>query len=482
MMLGMKFVLISTLLYYFCLLMVSSSPQEVKLQELKVLIQNEFDWIAYLEMNPDIDRQSWSREGAAEHYFTRGYEESRVFPSIYPNQPSYGHSIEKLMKFVQTLSDKKVPVEKRTLIILHVGTIDPAVYSLKVVINNLRIFNYAVSRDSGPESTNFYWLNINGGKGNMISYLPSDQQWNVAKLEWSASSSDSLMHLRTLNVVKNTLELNFGSVMFLNSTVRGPMVYRENGEWVEEFRKLLSKEHNVGMAGPSLNCAGVPHVQTHAYIMRTQLIPSLLAEYTAFRRYEDWMQMTRRQQVDLAQFVTKQGWNITALLYKKRLNKPYFDDKCIAVPEAKKDVRSMDPTRWCDLKAEELILYKYGGEVTRRADVLCDSTKTYMREELIRLSENEMNSSGLIVPETLRSGPSFDLFKQYDLEIYRDHVAAVERQKNPVVNRKDEEANKVCLLVRTAKLHESQPPSYYGETINSGSIQEIIQCTYPPVT
>jgi hypothetical protein len=284
------------------------------------------------------------------------------------------------------------------------------------------------------------------------------------------------MHLRTLNVVKNTLELNFGSVMFLNNGIRGPMVYRENGEWVEEFRKLLSKEHNVGMAGPTLSCEVAPHVQTHAYIMRTQLIPPLLAEYTTFHRYEDWPQMIRRYEVGMSQFITKQGWNISSLFYAKRLNKLYFDGYCIQVSNANKNPILNNPSRWCDLQPEELIIYKFGGEMLRVSGFVCDEIRQYMRQELIRLSENEMKSYDLILPETLKGGPSFDLFKQYDLEIYRDHVASIERQKNPVVNRKDEEANKVCLLVRTAKMHEAKQISPYGESITSGSIEEIVQC------
>jgi hypothetical protein len=451
------------------------SLDDVGLARLKLKVRDEFDWTAYLEMNPDISRHYSTREGAAEHYINHGHKEGRVFPSLYPNQPSLSTAMKKLMNFCRIIQRRNIPVDQRTFIIFHVGIIDSQ-NSLEVVINNLRIFNFAMRKDA-TNSHNFYWFNIIGGKdNNMVDYLPSDNQWNVVKLEWLVSPSDILMHLRTLNVVKHTLQIHFGSVMFLNNGVRGPMMYREDGQWVNEFRKLLSDEHHVGMAGPTLSCEVAPHIQTHFLIMRTRLVPALIQEYTTFHRFDDWPELIRHYEVGMSQFIMRHGWNISSLMYSKRLNKTYFDGYCIPVTNAHRNGILNNPSRWCDVQPEELIMYKFGGEMLRVSGFVCEDVRRYMRDELIRLHGNEMKNEQLILPETLKGGPTFDLFKQYDLEIHHDHLSKELRKTQPVVNRRDETADKVCLLVRTAKMHEIKQSSPYGESVASGSIDEIVAC------
>lgn len=460
-----------------CDLWSSSLTQEEKdLNDLKLRIRDEFDWTAYLEMNPDISRYHTTREEAVQHFLTHGYREGRVFPSLYPNQPGFSMALQKLMNYIHVMEEKKIPQESRTFIIFHVGMIDSK-NSYEVVVNNLKIFNFSVVHDRSTKSQNFYWFNIIGGKdNNMLPYVPSSDQWNVAAVEWLVSPSDILMHLRTLNIVKNTLELNFGSVFFMNNGVRGPMILREEGKWMEEFRQLLNDEHKVGMAGPAISCEVSPHVQTHAYIIRTSLIPALLTEYTSFHRFTDWPALIRHYEVGMSKFVLNQGWNISSLLYYKRLGKKYFDGYCIPVPNAHKNGILNNPSRWCDLKPEELVIYKFGGETLRVNGFVCEEVRTYMRKEVLRLADNEMKHSELIIPETLKGGPLFDLYKQYDLELLRDHEAKKLWRTVPHVNRKDPAADKVCFLVRTAKMHDEKQTSPYGDSITSGSIEEIVEC------
>jgi hypothetical protein len=469
-------------IYFFYTIVCSSyifsiSDEEMQLKDLKLRIRDEFDSTAYLEMNSDIARHYSTREEAAEHYLTFGHKEGRVFPSLYPNQPGFNIAMTKLSQFIRLMDERKVPKDKRTFIIFHVGLVDSK-NSYEVIINNLKIFNYSVVHDN-EDSRNFYWFNVIGGnENNMKPYLPDDKnlQWNVAKLEWLVSPSDILMHLRTLNVVKNSLELNFGSVFFMNNGVRGPMLYKERGEWVEKFRSLLNDEHKVGMAGPSISCEVSPHIQTHAYIMRTNLIPALLTEYTQFHSFSNWPQLIRHYEVGMSQFVMKNGWNISALIYKQRLNKDYFDGYCIPVVNSHKNGILNNPSRWCDLKPEELIIYKFGGEMLRVSGFVCDRVREYMRKEIFRLNEAELSYANLIIPETLKGGILFDLFKQYDLEMFRDYEAHAIQKIKPYENKLNPEANKVCFLVRTAQMHDEKQTSPYGESIASGSIEEIIGC------
>ena len=462
---------------FFCFLWIALAKKEAE-RLLKQKLRDEFDWIAYLEMNPDIGEHCSTREAAEQHYLTHGHQEGRVFPSLYPNQPGFSIAMEKLIQFVKRMEIRKIPKEQRTFIIFHVGLVDSK-NSYEVVVNNLKIFNYSVTKDNS-DSSNFYWFNVIGGKENNVQpYLPDSKQWNVARLEWLVSPSDILMHLRTLGVVKNTLELNFGSVFFMNNGVRGPMLLRENGAWMNEFRNLLSDKHHVGMAGPAISCEVSPHVQTHAYIMRTSLIPALLTEYTSFHQFHNWPALIRHYEVGMSQFVMRQGWNISSLLYAKRVNKAYFDGSCIPVTNAHKNDILNNPSRWCDLKPEELIIYKFGGEMLRVSGFVCEDVRRFMRHEILRLAETEMAGNGLIIPETLKGGPTFDLFKQYDLEIHRNHEAKKLQQTSRYKNRKDDQADKVCFLVRTAQMHDDRPVLPHGENATSGgSIKGIVECKY----
>ena len=58
--------------------------------------------------------------------------------------------------------------------------------------------------------------------------------------------------------------------MFLNEGVRGPLVKIENGEWLLEFRNILAFD-KVGLVGSSMSCEKKPHIQTHAFAIRTYL-------------------------------------------------------------------------------------------------------------------------------------------------------------------------------------------------------------------
>jgi hypothetical protein len=460
--------------------------QEPLLENLKQKVQEEFDWISYLEFYPELRRTVFGqdRDLAVRHYLEHGYSENRLFPSFYPPRSILDIAVNKLKEFTLTNQNRNVAIQNRTLVILHVGMVDKD-SSVEVFINNLKILNYSIALDN-ENSQNFYWLNIfKGSQNNLNDFLPSNNQWNVVRMEWPTTPLEILTRMRTLQFLSenNTLTNHFGSVLFLNDGARGPMAFRENGEWVTQFRKLLfNGQDRIGIAGPLLSCEISPHLQSHTLIMRTEVVNPYVNSTSSFFRYRDWRKYNHRQDMFLFQLVHQElKWNVASFLHYHKLNKLFFDGECISLPPVVKNEKIYpavkNPSRWCDLKPEEIIFYKFGGDIPH---YVCEDVKNYMRVELNRLSEHEMKDSHLIVPETFQGGPAYDLYNQYELEIHRDFIPRQERKSNITLNHYDTSADKVCLLVRTAKMHEKQLPSeqetFPIETTATGNLEDIITC------
>lgn len=53
---------------------------------------------------------------------------------------------------------------------------------------------------------------------------------------------------------------------------------------------------------------------------------------------------------------------------------------------------------------------------------ICDNTKQRMKDTLMTLSKQMPEGVSLDIPETLRGGSLFDLFKQYEQEMHREVV------------------------------------------------------------
>jgi hypothetical protein len=466
----------------------SVSVLEESLSANRTSNQDDFDWISYFETYPEIGRHmsTHDRESAMKHYYEHGKSESRIFPSFYPPRPSLDLALQKLTEFSLGNQKFNVPIKNRTLIIYHVGMEDVK-SSVEVFINNLIIMNHSITHDH-HNSRNFYWFNVFRGKeNNLINFLPSETQENVVKLDWLTTPLEALTRIRTLQFLSDNYNLthHFGAVFFLNDGVRGPMLYRENGEWVDVFRKLLfNDQDHVGMAASVLSCELSPHLQSHSLMMRSELVSPYVNNIETMKNYKDWKKYNHRHDIFLCQFVYQQlKWNISSLLYFQRFEKTYFDHECVYTPNIKKHDKSYpsvkNPSRWCDLKPEEVIFYKFGGE---KAFYVCEDVKEYMREAIYWLSEHEMKDSHLIVPETFQGGPAYDLFNQYELELHRDFITRQERKNSTTLNRYDSSAEKVCLLVRTAKMHDKQQPfeqeTFPIETTATGTIDDIIICKH----
>jgi hypothetical protein len=285
--------------------------------------RNNFDWIAYLELHLDTIKNITNEKDAFEHYLTHSIRKERTFYRRIPKHSSSRRSLlSKLEDFKKVTSS--IPKENRTVVINHLGIFDP-LNAIEAVINNLKIFNVAVANDSMTMhnnnknsmessrylSNNFYIFNVIGSsKGghlaNFLSFfLPRYEAMNIAILDWDATPSDVLTHLRTLSFLQEHGSLDiFGSAFFLNNGVRGPFIGIEQGKWLEDYRKLMftdppGKKQKIGIAGPILSCERTPHVQTHAFMLRTEAVPAVLKAYSDYKPLEDRKALIIRYEVSL---------------------------------------------------------------------------------------------------------------------------------------------------------------------------------------
>jgi hypothetical protein len=397
-----------------------------------------------------------------------GRKEGRKFPKIFPNRPGFDDSNKKLQTFIQRVEAKNIPPHERTFIIYFVG-VSNFKHSLEVSVNNAKLFANAVQQDSASDSKNFYWFNVIGGVDNLLrAYFPLDQH-NVADVDWTLTPSESFLHFRTVGLMKHILENKFGAVLFLNQDLRGPFLFHQHGAWIEHYRKILYNDHNIGLVGPTISCEKSPHVQNYMFMIKSELVPPILAEFSKFRKFDDKEAASTRYNIGLTRVVQSTGYNISSLLYSHRTNKVAFDGTCLSKPQ-ETAVTSLDPTRWCDLKAEEVLFFRWGADVLQ-VGYLCEAMKTYMSSLLFQLKE-QFPAMGLIYPETLRGGELWHLYKDYDHEMYAGAIQKAKPRKIVAGELKD----KVCLMVRTCWLHDIKKSRPVVETTVEVGIDGIVNC------
>jgi hypothetical protein len=456
--------------------------------EKRTKIRSEFDWRAYLELYPDLANHFASRDEAFFHYLKFGRKEGRRFPKIFPNQPSFGIAHKKLLAYIKSAEDSQIPVQDRTFIIYFIGPLELK-YSLEAAVNNARIFSNALKRDSHKESTNFYWFNIIGGVDNLLRSNYALDAHNVADVDWTLTPSDIFCHFRTLGLLKHILENKFGSILFINQFVRGPFNYYDKGAWIQEYRSLLhQKNGNIGLVGPTLSCEYSPHIQNYLFMIRSELIPAILAEYTTFRKFDDPKALARRYDVGLTEVVQRNGFNIASRMYFQRSGrkKAVFDGSCLPKPNNSISTTStststtsvsLDPTRWCDVKVEEVLFYRWDGDILR-SGFLCESSRRYMSSLVLALKEKEP-SAELIHPETLRGGSLLHLYKEFDTEMWhesqRELLNANKSSAMAVVDAR-KLSDKVCFMVRTCQMHEVKADRALVDTTTDHGIDGIVTC------
>lgn len=349
--------------------------------------------------------------------------------------------ISKIASRQEQWQQRGIALERKALVIYHIGDIGLASNSLDIATNNLKIFLGAADKHYKTAPTKaFYLFNVVDDYNPLLSLIPVKRA-NVALLKWSNANSDLETHLRTIQMLGHNRTGQFGTVVFSNQGVRGPLVKRANGEWIDEFNRLLAS-NNVGLIGPTMSCEVSPHVQTHMFALRSSVIPFILSDMTAKleAKYKSWQALISSLEVGLTGVVMNAGYNVSSFLYASR-GQPYFR-QCLKYtgPPNRFD---QNPTGWCGVTAEDLLFVKWGGEPMRTPGMVCNESLSHMENLLETLTQTEPRLQ-LTVPEVMMGGNMYPLFKEYAQEAWIDRHRAT-----PPLS--GEQLSKVCFLVRVIK-------------------------------
>jgi hypothetical protein len=237
-------------------------------------------------------------------------------------------------------------------------------------------------------------------------------------------------------------------------------------------------------------------------------------------RFDHWLDYSRNFAGKLTALTIQSGFAVTSLHHRAQTNDPHFNGTCPAPPAQAGSTASSnsnsngnnaaidpsltaDPLRWCSIDLKETLFFHWGGQILQKLGYICDDVISTMRNELYSFEQSILQiqqkitqnlpvitdqsmdyishpgssrPSGLIVPETFRGGMLVDLYRQYEYELYRDYYLKQDVTRKYIVKIPYTGKDKVCFLVRTAKMHGKQSGGPLVESVASGGIDEITQC------
>ena len=291
-----------------------------------------------------------------------------------PQHGNLNSTSSKLAAKIAQYNEKGVKVSKRNLVIYNVHSTKVNLNGLDVATNNIKIFISALqSHHDGADQNAFYLFNVFNGKENPLrNYLPTNLP-NVGMIDWLHAGDEMELNARVVKLLGLSTINSFHAVFFLSSEVRGPMVYRENGAWITQFRHLLDN-NNVGMVGPILTCENAPHVSTFMFAWRSKLFAPLF-------------EMENPQDsLGSSDYVRNRQYNISSVLYDRKYRTPYFNGRC-ALGCGSKVQPTMNPISWCNVLPQDVIFTYWGGEPVRSLGYFCEHTLAVMRNVLANLAD-----------------------------------------------------------------------------------------------
>lgn len=378
--------------------------------------------------------------------FETGYcMHSREKPSKRIDDATWDATIIKLENTLTSYENAEVPIKQRSLVVFHIGDMARPTDSLDIMMNNVNIFINAVELHS-QSATNkaFYLFNVVDNYNPIINKIPLNKP-NVGMLKWTTASSDLDAHLRTMRILGRNITDRFNDIICANQGVRGPLLKRKNGEWLNEFKNLLNA-NNVGMVGPTMSCEVSPHIQTHMFALRTALIPTIMTQMrqNITSHFKSWTEVIAALEVGMTGVVMRAGYNVSSFLYNNR-GHPYFQSGKCLVYTGPPNRFDKNPVGWCGVTPAEQVFIKWGGEPMRTRGMICNDTVLQMEDMLLRLKATEPTLQ-LTLPEALMGGVLYPLFKEYAAETWIDrHLIAPPRSSAPP-------PPQVCFLVRVINI------------------------------
>lgn len=355
----------------------------------------------------------------------------------------------KILQKIAGFEREQIPPSKRSLAIYYVANPTPDVDSVGILENNVKIFAGAVrSHSQDAPHHAFYVFCVVAGNDNVLrKHLPTDSPNAAFVSVSSAHGGDLASHVHMVALLGDNIISKFHSVLFVNQDARGPFIDRTNGAWWGHFISKMNERPSMVLVGPMISCEIAPHVQTHAFAMRSDAVMEILSEFNP-RSAAGKRNKAKQLETALSTEALSAGYEIASIYYHKHLNKTVFDGKCVSKPG--NALYKSNPTSWCGVQPRDAVFMKWGGHPLRIRGYFCQDTIDAIKAETLVIAEHD-RGLGLDLPETLYGGKVHALHKEYDHEIDRDRtvqkVAIKKSPPPPVTN------SKVCFIVRTTTIH-----------------------------
>jgi hypothetical protein len=284
----------------------------------------------------------------------------------------------------------------------------------------------------------------------------------------------------------------------------------KDGEWIEEFRYLLDRNH-VGVVGSSFSCEVFAHAQPHMYVVRTEMLSDAVTRFNVQKKTMQSLNLMQYFQDGASVVATRLGYKLASVLYHKRAQQEFFSNQCLTTTNANSlSPASSNPLSWCDLLPDEVVFVKWGGVPLRPPATMCQEHINRVLERTAQLAVEDPNLQ-LHIPETFHRGITYELMRQYNMEQWRGrdipqliisnngttfHRSSGGRNKrptsgkethyatalaNPKVFQEDDysaQSPKVCLLASVLPQHDSHPAVRGGSIFSSVDIEGMLKCKH----
>ena len=268
----------------------------------------------------------------------------------------------------QSFIDRKIPYKQLNLIIYQVSQFILDKDSFDISYNNLKIFIASVMNHDHNcmNPYGFYIFNvIEGSQNALLQYIPKNQS-NVGIIHWPLSLViEKEIFIKTLVYLGVDVLSKYSAIYTTSDKSRGPMIYYNQGKWLQEFRYLLDK-HNIGIVGASSVCENKRgSIQPHMFAFRSSVLKSALY---ASKPLNSTKAITKEffkiLKIGIEKIVKSLKMKLSSILYYKRYNQISFEGECPEVKKSTYDNRNVNmqptnshrynPTYWCDILPQEV--------------------------------------------------------------------------------------------------------------------------------
>ncbi|KAJ1394619.1 hypothetical protein B484DRAFT_272082, partial [Ochromonadaceae sp. CCMP2298] len=281
-----------------------------------------------------------------------GYK--KVTPNLNPPRaaPQRGSS-EAAVRKLEVYKSSVEPLNALNVVVYDVQDVVASGDALQLTLNNIRAFATAVQAHSTTAPIKaFYLFNVassDGDNPNPAAALLPLHLPNVAAVHWGATRSAFDTHLRSLALLDASGALKGAASIFCTGSSVRPLLKVGDGEWLADFWRLLEsggERTRVGIVGAEARCDGFPVALTHAFMLRPNLVRSVVVGMAYEAKSEGRLEPTLSLLTEtLSNLVREQGYQVASMLHHVRYQQASptcnavrtFDKKskgaCVSQPE-----------------------------------------------------------------------------------------------------------------------------------------------------